>query len=228
VIPRNPSVRRHPLDTDEPHYPNRAERLADTVIHGLGLTGALAGGAILLLWSLQAGDVGRALAAGIYAACLVAMLLASTVYNLSHPCAVRPWLRRLDEAAIFLLIAGSYTPFTTQLAAPWNVGLTALVWTIALVGVAGRLFIWSLSERFWCGVYVAMGWLAVVALKPLIDGIPVVALGLLALGGILYTAGVPLFLHTRLPYRRAIWHGLVVAGAASHYAAVAHALTVSS
>ena len=218
-------MRRHPLDSDEPHYPNEAERLADAAIHGLGLLGALAGGAALLLWSMQAGDVGKAMAAGIYAACLVAMLLTSTVYNLSHPCAVRPLLRRLDEAAIFLLIAGSYTPFTTQLDGPWGVGLTVTIWTVAIAGVLGRLFIWGLSERFWCGVYIGMGWLAVVALKPLIDGLPVVALGLLALGGVLYTAGVPLFLARQRPYRRASWHGFVVAAAASHYAAVAHAVT---
>ena len=218
-------MRPHPLDTFEPHYPNRAERLADAVVHGLGLIGALIGGAVLLLWSLQAGDFGRALATGLYGFCLFAMLLCSTLYNLSHPCAVRPLLRRLDEAAIFLLIAGSYTPFTVlRLDGWWSIGMTTLVWTIALAGVAGRLFIWQLSERFWCGVYIGLGWLSVVMLKPLIEGVPVVALGLLALGGVLYTAGVPVFLYRKLPYRRAIWHGFVVVAAAIHYTAVLVAL----
>lgn len=215
---------RHPLDTFEPHYPNRAERLADLAVHGLGLAGALVGGAVLLVWSSQAGDFGRTVAAGLYAACLVAMLLASTVYNMSHPCAVRPLLRRLDEAAIFLLIAGSYTPFTTRIDGPEAIWMTALIWAVALFGVAGRLLIANLSERFWCGVYIAMGWLAVLVLNPLIESLPLTALGLLALGGILYTAGVPLFLNHKLPFRRAIWHGFVVTAAATHFAAVAHAV----
>ena len=218
-------MRPHPSDTFEPHYPNRAERLADAVVHGFGLIGAMIGGGVLLVWSLQAGDVGRALATGLYGFCLFAMLLCSTLYNLSHPCAVRPLLRRLDEAAIFLLIAGSYTPFTVlRLEGVWSIGMTTLVWGIALAGVAGRLFISHLSERFWCGVYIGLGWLSVVMLKPLIDGVPVVALGLLALGGVLYTAGVPVFLYRKLPYRRAIWHTFVVTAAGIHYAAVLHAV----
>ena len=216
----------HPLDTFGPHYPNRAERLADGLVHGLGLLGAFVGGAVLLLWSIQAGDFGRAVATSLYALCLLMMLLASTIYNLSHPCRVRPWLRRMDEAAIFLLIAGSYTPFTVQLDGAWGVFLTGFVWVLALIGVAGRLFITTLSERFWCGFYIAMGWLSVVALKLLIEEIPVVALGLLALGGLLYTAGVPLFLHHKLPFRRAIWHGFVVAGAALHYGAVLYGVVL--
>jgi hemolysin III len=219
-------VRTQAQDCFEHHYPNRAERLADGLVHGLGLLGAFVGGAVLLLWSMQAGDFSRAVATSLYALCLLMMLLASTVYNLSHPCRVRPWLRRMDEAAIFLLIAGSYTPFTVQLDGAWGVFLTTLVWVLAFVGVAGRLFITTLSERFWCGFYIAMGWLAVVALKPMIEEIPVVALGLLAVGGVLYTAGVPLFLHHKLPYRRAIWHCFVVAGAAIHYAAVFHAVVL--
>jgi hemolysin III len=151
-------VQRHPLDTFEPHYPNRAERTADLVVHGLGLFGALVGGAVLLVWSLQAGDFGRAVAAGVYAVCLVAMLLASTVYNMSHPCAVRPLLRRLDEAAIFLLIAGSYTPFTTQLDGAWAFGMTGLIWAVGLIGVAAGCFIWpTCRSGSGAGVYIGMG-----------------------------------------------------------------------
>ena len=221
-------MRPHPLDTFEPHYPTRAERLADAVVHGFGLIGALIGGVVLLLWSLQAGDFGRALATGLYGFCLFLMLLCSTLYNLSHPCAVRPLLRRLDEAAIFLLIAGSYTPFTVlRLEGWWSIGMTSLVWGVALAGVAGRLLIWQLSERFWCGVYIGLGWLSLVMLKPLVESLPLTALGLLALGGVLYTAGVPIFLYRRLPYRRAIWHGFVVSGAAVHYAAVLTAVVLS-
>ncbi|MDR3512340.1 MAG: hemolysin III family protein [Caulobacteraceae bacterium] len=206
---------------DEPHYPNAAEWLADGLVHGVGIVAAAAGGVTLLVLALTShGGGGLALATGLYDLCLLAMLGCSAAYNLTHATAARPFLRRLDEAAIFLMIAGSYTPFTTQrFTGLWAPGMTALVWTVALSGVAGKLVFTRLPEWLWTLVYVAFGWVALIAIRPLIDGLPLSALAMLVIGGLLYTTGTLVF-HSQAPYRRAIWHGFVVVAAGVHFAAV--------
>jgi hemolysin III len=203
------------------HYPNRGERLADGVVHALGLSAAAAGGVILIVLSIMTGGgPGLAAATGLYALCLITMLACSTAYNLTNPTRARPFLRRLDEAAIFLMIAGSYTPFTTQrMDGAWAISMTALVWALALAGVAGKLLSSRLPDWVWTVGYVAFGWVALIALRPLIQGVPIAALVLLIAGGLIYTTGALIF-HSRLPYRRAIWHGFVVAAAGAHYAAI--------
>lgn len=203
------------------HYSTRSERLADLWVHAVGLGFAALGGVILAVLAMHCVGVGPAIATAIYAVCLVAMLSASTIYNLARPCAARPVLRRMDEAAIFLMIAGSYTPFTTQrFEGAWAVGFTLLVWTLAFAGVGTKLLAPRISDAFWSGVYVLFGWLAVLALKPMLETVHPVALGLLVLGGLIYTAGVFVFISPKVKYRRAIWHGFVVAGAGVHWAAV--------
>jgi hemolysin III len=208
-------------DETAEHYPNRGEKLADGVVHALGLSAAAAGGIVLISASiLTGGGTGLAVATGLYSLCLVTMLACSTAYNLTNPTRARPFLRRLDEAAIFLMIAGSYTPFTTQrMEGAWAISMTTLVWALALAGVAGKLLSSRLPEWIWTVGYVAFGWVALIALRPLIQGVPVVALVLLIAGGLIYTTGALIF-HSRLPYRRAIWHGFVVTAAGAHYAAI--------
>ncbi len=203
------------------HYPNRGEKLADGLVHGLGLAAAVAGGVVLIVLSiLTGGGAGLAVATGLYSLCLITMLACSTAYNLTKPTRARPFLRRMDEAAIFLMIAGSYTPFTTQrMHGAWAITMTALVWTLALAGVAGKLLSSRLPEWVWTIGYVAFGWVALIALRPLIQGVPIAALVLLIVGGLIYTTGALIF-HSRLPYRRAIWHGFVVTAASAHYAAI--------
>jgi hemolysin III len=203
------------------HYRTRAERLADLWVHLVGLGLAAVGGVVLAALSILNGAAGVTVATAVYALCLIAMLAASTVYNQTHPCAARPVLRRLDEAAIFLMIAGSYTPFTTQrFEGGWAVGFTLLVWGMALVGVAAKLVAPRISDAFWSGVYVLFGWIAVIALKPMMDTVHPIALGLLVAGGLIYTLGVFVFISPKVKFRRAIWHGFVVAGAGVHWAAV--------
>ena len=203
------------------HYQTRAERLADLWVHIIGLGLAGIGGVVLATLAAVYGGFSTAFSTAIYALCLIAMLSASTVYNLTQPCAARPVLRRLDEAAIFLMIAGSYTPFTTQrFEGWWSVGFTALVWAIALAGVGAKLVAPRISDGFWSAVYALFGWLAVIALKPMLDTVHPVALSLLVAGGLIYTAGVFVFISPRVKYRRAIWHGFVVTGASLHWAAV--------
>lgn len=205
---------------DTAHYPRPVERSADRWVHIVGLAGGALGGLTLLGLSLGFGRLGQAAAVGVYALCLVLMFLASTAYNLASP-RRRPLLRRLDHAAIFLMIAGSYTPFTTQrLGGAWSWGMTAAVWTLALAAAVGKLFAPGLDKKVWVALYLGLGWVAVVAIKPLLAGVSAVALILLLAGGLVYSLGVIVYLRTDLPFRRAIWHGFVTAAAATHFAAV--------
>lgn len=203
------------------HYPSRSERLADLWVHLAGLVLAAAGGIVLAVLAAINGGPDAAIATAIYALCLMAMLACSTFYNCTRPSSARPLLRRLDEAAIFLMIAGSYTPFTTQrFEGGWSIGFTSLVWAIALAGVAAKMVAPRLTDRFWSLVYALFGWLAIVALKPLLDTVHPIALVLLVSGGLIYTAGVFVFIRPSVRFRRAIWHGFVVAGASLHWVAI--------
>lgn len=204
------------------HYPNLWERAADRWVHILALILAVIGAVWLIDRAVVTGRPGMVIAAGLYGVALICMLAFSALYNLSHVTTARPLLRRLDEAGIFLMIAGSYTPFTTQrLDGAWSMGMTGLVWTIALAGILGKLALPKISERVWTGLYVVFGWVALIVLEPLRHSLPIVAFALLIAGGLVYTGGCLLFLNRRLPFRRAVWHGLVCAGAGLHFAAIA-------
>jgi len=203
-----------------PHYPTPAAKCADLIVHVVGLTLALVGGVVLLVLAVGAHSISKTVGVSIYAAGLLAMLAFSTAYNFAKP-AYRPALRRLDHAGIFLMIAGSYTPFTTSnLTGAWAWGMTAAVWSIAGLGAFGKIFLPMLDRRFWVAVYLVLGWLVVVALKPMMATTAGLAMALLAFGGVLYSTGVVFYLNKRLKYARAIWHGHVVAAAGAHWAAV--------
>ena len=220
------------MSADKPypprHYPTPAAKCADLVVHIVGLTLALVGGIVLLVLAVGAGSLTQVVGVSIYAAGVVAMLAFSTAYNFAKP-QYRPMLRRLDHAGIFLMIAGSYTPFTTQsLTGGWAVGMTAAVWSIAALGALGKVFLPGLDRKFWVAVYLALGWLVVVALKPMMDAIAWYALLLLVAGGVLYSTGVIFYVNKRLKFSRAIWHGHVVAAAATHWAAVLTGVVLAS
>lgn len=205
----------------EEHYPSRVEHAADGIVHAIGIAAALIGGGLLVAVALANRGVPMATAGAIYALCLMAMLAASAVYNLTRPSRYRRLLRRIDEAAIFLMIAGSYTPFTVKLLPPeFAIGVTAAIWVAALAGAAGKVLWPSLSDRAWCVIYLAFGWLAVIVLGPVVPTLPPLAVALLVVAGVVYSGGVLLYLNHAIPFRRALWHGCVILGAAGHYAAV--------
>lgn len=204
------------------HYPTALERAADIWIHGLAIAAAAAGAVFLTSLAVIEHRPTLAVAAGLYGAALIAMLAFSAVYNLTGVSPIRPFLRRLDEAGIFLMIAGSYTPFTTQtLEGAWAVGMTILVWSLAVAGIIGKLAFPLVSERAWTALYILFGWVALIAVEPLSRSLPLAALSLLIAGGLVYTTGCFVFLQASLPFRRALWHGFVCVGAALHFGAVA-------
>ncbi len=215
----------HLLEADEhelvEHYPNRVEHAADGIVHAVGLAAALIGGGLLVAAALAHRGVPMATASALYALCMMAMLAASAVYNLTRPSRARRLLRRIDEAAIFLMIAGSYTPFTIKLLPPdFALWVTVAIWLAALAGAAGKVFWTHVSDKAWCVIYLAFGWLAVLVLGPVAPTLPPAAFWLLVLAGVTYSGGVLLYLNHALPFRRALWHACVILGAAGHYGAV--------
>jgi len=203
------------------HYRTEAERSADRMVHLAGVALAIIASATLVGLAIWQGGAGRITAVAIYAGCWIAMLTASMLYNLVRSQKRYTVLRRIDHATIFLMIAGSYTPFTTQrFEGWWAIGMTTAVWVIALACAAGKLFAPGLSKKIWIAAYLVLGWMALAALKPFIEGVSPAALTLIVVGGVIYTVGVCFYVWERLPFRRAIWHGFVLAGSGAHYAAV--------
>ena len=210
-----------PLPPEPPsHYRDGKERLADLIVHLTGLALALFGGGMLLGLAIGFGDGGGLTAATIYAVGLLTMLGLSTAYNFAAP-RFQPLLRRFDHAGIFVMIAGSYTPFTTQhLTGAWAWGMTGAVWGTAIIAAAAKLLLPGLGRGFWIAIYLALGWVMVIAIQPFMQSLGLAPVILLAIGGLLYSVGVLFYANKAMRYRRAIWHGHVVAAAAVHWVAV--------
>jgi len=204
------------------------ELIADRLVHLIGVSLGFVGALALLDTATKAGA--RALLAClVYAASLLAMLVCSAAYHLARSSVRRGILRQLDHAAIFLLIAGTYTPFTAcRLQGGWAVGMTIAVWGGALAGVAVKL----LSPHRLIGVstaiYLALGWIALVGVKPFVAVLDPSTLVLLALGGVVYSLGAPIHHWRSLRYHNAIWHAMVLVAAACHYAAIVHGVVLAS
>lgn len=203
------------------HYPTRREKLADVWVHGVSLVVFSLAAATLLGLSIWRGGMGQAAAVLVYGSCLITMIACSFAYNMAENSKAKALLRRFDHAGIFLMIAGSYTPFTTQrFDGAWSIGMTATVWSIAALGISGKLLLPNLPKWLWLTLYLGLGWLVVAAFEPLVRTVSLAAVILLAIGGAIYTLGVPFYAWEKLPYRRAIWHAFVMIAAAVQYAAV--------
>ena len=158
----------------------------------------------------------------------MAMLACSALYNLTPEGARKRLFRRLDHAAIFLMIAGTYTPFAlVAVGGSLGTGLLALVWTAAAGGAAAELLRLRRHDGLSVAAYLLLGWSVLPALGPLSAALSPAGLALLVAGGVLYSVGVVFHLWTRLPYHNAVWHGFVLAAAACHYAAVLRALAAA-
>lgn len=203
------------------HYTPR-EIVADGVIHGLGVVLGLAGAVALVATALTAHlGFGERAAIVLYATALVLMLGVSAVYNL-YPVSPRKWLlRRADHALIYLMIAGTYTPLVALVGSGIRAYLLlALIWLVALVGIAVKLFLPGRYDRLSIGLYLLLGWSGLLAYESVIAALQPTALWLLAIGGLLYSVGVLFHVWRTLPFQNAIWHGFVLAATACHYGTI--------
>jgi len=187
--------------------PTFREFLADAIIHAIGLLVGAAGSLALI----------------------VAAAIDGKAYNVLQWSRRRDLLRRLDQSAIFLMIAGTYTPFTTLcLKGTWAIGLTALVWSGAAIGIAFKMLAARALDQLSVGIYLALGWAGLIATGPLSATLAPSTLTLLGVGGLVYSIGVIFHVWESLPFQKAVWHGFVLVGATLHYAAVFGGVVIAS
>ena len=197
------------------------EEIANSVSHGLALLAALIAAPILLV-AVSPHSAANIVGAAVFAATMVLLYFTSTLYHALPPGRAKRVFLKLDHGAIYLFIAGSYTPFALGvMGGAWGWTLFGLVWAMAVMGIALKAFDRLSHPWLSTGLYLAMGWLVLIAAVPLVERVPSAGLALLVAGGLAYTVGVVFFmLDSRLRYAHAVWHGFVATGTGLHYFAV--------
>ena len=209
--------------TIDPHLPRYTlgEEIAHSIIHGLGAVLGIAGLGVLTAFASLHGDAWHIVGCSIFGAALILLYTTSTLYHSIPLPRVKKVLRTLDHSAIFILIAGTYTPFLlVNLRGPWGWSLFGVIWGLALLGIVLRIVRGRRSTFVSVALYVGMGWAVVVAAKPMLNSVAPGGLWLLLLGGLAYTLGVIFYVWKRLPYHHAIWHVFVLAGSILHFFAI--------
>jgi len=203
-------------------YPTygRAERIADAVVHVAGIVFALLGTAFLILWA-QGQTSGTVVGLWVYGIALTASFVASFCYHFTPWEGPRPVLRRIDHAAIYVKIAGTYTPLVVLIGSAFAYGVLTIVWGLAAVGVAMKLFFWARPSRWGVALYLGLGWLSIALASSLIPLVSGLVLGLIVAGGLIYSAGAILFSLEDLKFQNAIWHSFVLIASACFFAAIA-------
>ena len=210
---------RPPVTSSE--WPSLGEEIANSVSHGVGLLAALAAAPILIASTSRHGDAASLVGASIFAATLVLLYLSSTLYHSLPVNKAKRVFRVLDHSAIFLLIAGTYTPFALGvLRGAWGWTLIGLVWGLALAGIVLKAVGLLRYPILSTALYVAMGWLALVAIRPIMLHVPPAGVFWLLAGGLAYTGGVAFYAARRMRYAHLAWHLCVLAGSACHFIAV--------
>ncbi len=198
-----------------------AEEIANGITGGVGVILAITALAVLVTYAALRGDAWHVVSCAIFGATLVISYTTSTLYHSIPLPGIKPLLRALDHSAIFLLIAGTYTPFLlVNLRGVWGWSLFGVIWAVAIIGVVLRLVWNGRHHGVIVSLYVAMGWAVLVAIKPLLQHLERGGLVLLASGGVVYTLGVAFYVWRRLPYSHAIWHMFVLGGSALHFFAI--------
>lgn len=197
------------------------EELANVITHGCGAALSVAGLALLVSFAALRGDAWHVVSAAVFGTTLVLLYTASTLYHAFRNADTKRLLRKFDHAGIFLLIAGTYTPFLlVSLRGPWGWSLFGVVWGLGLTGVGLKFWLAGRFRVMSTLIYLGMGWLVVLAARPMLEAVPPGGLWLLLAGGLSYTGGAVFYLWRRLPYHHAVWHVFVLAGSVCHWAAV--------
>jgi hemolysin III len=205
------------------HHPRytTGEEIANSITHGVGALMSLVGLILLSIFAGMRGDAWHQTAVAIFGTSLILLYLSSTLYHSLPGLRVKAVLRILDHAAIYLLIAGTYTPFTlVTLRGPWGWSLFGVVWGLALVGVILTATPWGHNRVLSMMIYIGMGWVIVVAFKPLLDAMAPAGIVLLVAGGLVYTVGIVFYGWRSLRYHHTVWHLFVLTGSILHYLTV--------
>ena len=201
---------------------------ADRIIHITGTLAGLVGSALLVGIAALTADRPVFYASVVYSFCLLTMFACSAAYHLASTASRRASLRQVDHAAIFLMIAGTYTPFTTcRLPGVWAIGMTGAIWTGAVTGAVMKLICPRRVERVSIVAYLALGWMILVGIRPFLGSVDVLTAVLMGIGGVLYTVGIGFHVWRALPFHNAIWHSFVLAAASCQYAAILHGVVLA-
>src|SRR5271168_722824 len=202
-----------------------AEELVNSITHGVGLVLSIAGFVVLLTLAVMHGSALRIVSCAIYGSTLICVYAASTLYHGIAAPRFKRALKIFDHCAIYLLIAGTYTPFLlVNLRGPWGWSLFGVMWGLALAGILFKLWFVDHFPILSNSLYVAMGWLGVIAVKPILAHVPATGLLWLLIGGLMYSIGVVFYALKKLPYSHVVWHVFVMAGSTCHYVAILYAV----
>ena len=194
------------------------EEIANAITHGIGAVLSIVGLTLLIVFAALYGDIWHIVGVSVYGTSLVLLYLTSTLYHCFQAPPVKAVLRKCDHAAIYLLIAGTYTPILlVKLRTTWGVGLLIALWLMACAGIVFKIYFIDDYDKWATLAYVLMGWSAVLVMRDVVAALAGPGLVWLAAGGVFYTLGVPFYLWNRLPYNHAIWHVFVLAGSICHY-----------
>ncbi len=204
-----------------PYPTSLSETFADGTVHIAGLAFAIPASILLLV---QAADTGASLTAtAIYAGCMVFAFAASALYHLLPFDHSRALLGRIDHASIYFKIAGTYTPLVMILGTGFAYGILGLVWALAIIGAIAKLFFWRTDARGSLALYLGMGWLSVLLIKPMLEHLPGMAVALIGIGGLIYSLGTIIYKRDGMPYQNAIWHVFVLIASICFF----HAISLS-
>lgn len=216
--------------TEASMYPAyaRSERIADGAIHLAALVLAVVGTVLLVVFAALHADGARVASASVYGGVMIFSFAASGLYHFTPWERLRPTFRRIDHAAIYLKIAGTYTPLVVLIGSAFAYGVLALVWGLAAVGAVGKLFFWRNPARVSTALYLVMGWLSVALIGSLFVTLPLASTVLIVVGGLIYSGGVGFFHWEGLRFSNAIWHGFVLAASGCFYAAITTGIFVTA
>ncbi len=197
------------------------EEIANSLTHGVGLVMSLAGVATLIFLTWTKGSLLHLAGCGVYGVTLVLLYAASTLYHSIQKPRIKDYFRVFDQVAIYLVIAGTYTPFTLiNMRGFWGWTLLGLVWSLSLFGIVFKIIFVNRYKAVSYGLYVVMGWLAIIAAKPILETLPLGCLAWILAGGAAYMTGLVFFAWDRLPFNHTIWHIFVIVGSICHFCAV--------
>mgnify|MGYP000594423478 CR=1 FL=1 len=207
-------------------YPySRAETIADGTVHAMALAASITAAVLLFLYATPQLSGGTITALGLYVSMILLSFTASAAYHLLPWTQTRPLLHRIDHAAIYLKIAGTYTPLVVLIGSAFAYVLLAVVWIVALAGAVAKLSVWATDARGSLALYLALGWLSVLLVWPMWQTLPGETLALIVVGGALYSLGTIVFAAKSMRYQNAIWHVFVLAASACFFGAITVGVT---
>ena len=205
------------------HFHWDKEEIANLLTHGIGTIASTVGLVFLLYFAIIKGGIWEQVSFSIFGVTMLIVLLSSTIYHTIRTPKWKKIFQTIDQSAIFLLIAGSYAPFClVSLRGVWGWSILSFVWVLAIIGIILKIYFRDRVVKPFMILYVAMGWLCVIAIKEMLEKIPEFSLLFIVIGGAFYMFGIIFYLWEKLPYNHAIWHVFVIGGCASHFIAVLH------